>query len=127
MRNMFINYMLACTVIGGSSALGAEISQMVITDVPQHLMRPNAFMLYNSASETDIFFYLGAEENKLTEHQLIRNSVQEFSDGESNQYVINIPTSGRDSISYILKAGKRYKIYWNPKDNRWDLVELTSQ
>lgn len=104
----------------------AELSATEVSNSLGHLIRPKSFTLFNSA-DNDLTFYLTSKHLDRTEFRLRQNSNKEFSDSSSTQYLIEVPTSVQNrtqSVRYSLSSGKRYKLYWNYSQARWDISEM---
>lgn len=116
----------SCLLILGGIARSGEVVELSGTGHDANLIRPYAFTVHNNGTHP-IAFYISADSEGWTRHQLGVEEIREFSDGSSNRYQIEIPTSGLPPVRYAIVAGKRYQIYWNAPSGRWDLVELRPQ
>lgn len=124
MGKISLKLVLICIMFCGPNAVSAEVRELELKGEGRHLLRPYSFRIENGTGG-DIAFYLAADKERLIRQQLGPETMREFSDGKSKKYTIEIPTDDRDnSVRYSLLAGKRYKIYWNEYERRYDLEEL---
>lgn len=116
-------FLALCLAISCSPALAAEVRELHSTDEIGYLTPPYKITLHNAAGQ-DIYVYLGTEKDNLKKLKLQKDAVSEFSDRKSIQYIIEVPTKGRDGVEYRLSGGERYSIFWNEKKQQWDVETL---
>jgi hypothetical protein len=111
-------------VDGTMHLVAGEVRELDLKpDAITRLIHPYAFQIQNAA-RGKIVFFLAGEEQELSRQELAENALQQFSDGKSEGYTIEIPTAGRTPVRYRLRSGKRYQLYWNDVRKRWDMSEL---
>jgi len=123
MRKLLLGVLIISITAWGASAVAAEVKELEQAGGLHYLIPPYSFTLHNDARQ-DINIYLGTEQSNLTKQTLQRDVMKPFSDGKSTQYTIEIPTQGRERVKYRLSAGKRYRIFWNDENQRWDIETL---
>ena len=130
-HRMLFRYFFASTlylVLGGpaSVSVAADIEEHQLGEEINALVRPGAFSLHNDSPQKIVFF-LSSQTNDRIKKSLAGNQTIEFSDGESSQYEIVLPTAHKSPVKYVISAQRRYAIYWNAKEERWDMFEIMAK
>jgi hypothetical protein len=113
-------------MIAAFPILAGEIRRLNLNANNYDMAQKYRIVISNDASQL-IAFQIAGKDGGMQRYEVAAGDVATLSDGRSTLYIIEVPTDGAGVVRYELGAGRRYQIYWNRGDNRWDVVELTAR